>query len=62
MIDIDDFKRINDTYGHLYGDRVPYKIGAAINESVREIDLAASYGGEELAVIIPDTDIKEANK
>jgi diguanylate cyclase (GGDEF)-like protein len=62
MIDIDNFKRVNDKYGHLEGDRVLYKIGTAINESVREMDLAARYGGEELAVIIPDTETNEAFK
>ena len=59
MIDIDDFKKINDKYGHLKGDEVLKKVGTAINNSVREMDLAARYGGEEMAVIIPRVDIEQ---
>ena len=59
MIDIDDFKKINDQYGHLKGDEVLNKVGTAINDSVREMDLAARYGGEEMAVIIPRADIEQ---
>jgi len=59
MIDIDNFKKINDKYGHLKGDKVLKKIGTAINDSVREMDLAARYGGEEMAVIIPRVDIEQ---
>jgi diguanylate cyclase (GGDEF)-like protein len=62
MIDIDDFKVINDTYGHLVGDEVLIKIGSCINKSVREMDLAARYGGEELAVIMPNTETSQAIK
>lgn len=59
MIDIDDFKRINDTYGHLTGDHVLQKIGRTINKSIRDVDLAARYGGEELAIIMP-TEVDKA--
>jgi diguanylate cyclase (GGDEF)-like protein len=62
MIDIDDFKKINDKYGHLKGDEVLNKIGTAINDSVREMDLAARYGGEEMAVLMPRVDIEQAFK
>jgi len=62
MIDIDDFKKINDQYGHLKGDEVLKKIGTAINDSVREMDLAARYGGEEMVVLMPRVDIKQAYK
>ena len=62
MIDIDDFKKINDQYGHLKGDEVLKKVGTAINDSVREMDLAARYGGEEMAVIIPRVDIEQTFK
>jgi diguanylate cyclase (GGDEF)-like protein len=55
MLDLDDFKAINDTRGHLEGDRVLVKAAALINESLREIDIAARYGGEEFAVILPET-------
>lgn len=60
MIDIDDFKKINDQYGHQKGDEVLRKIGYCINLIVREMDMAARYGGEELVVILPNTDIEEA--
>ncbi|MEJ2657000.1 MAG: GGDEF domain-containing protein [Desulfobacterales bacterium] len=62
MIDIDDFKKLNDKYGHLAGDDVLNKIGTAINDSVREMDLAARYGGEEMAVIMPRVDMGKAYK
>jgi diguanylate cyclase (GGDEF)-like protein len=55
MVDLDDFKTINDTRGHLEGDRVLIKAAALIGESLREIDIAARYGGEEFAVILPET-------
>lgn len=60
MLDIDDFKRVNDRHGHPAGDAVLGKIGACLQESVREMDLAARYGGEELAVIMPDTFPRQA--
>jgi len=55
MFDIDDFKRINDTHGHLEGDRVLVKAAGLIGENLRDIDVAARYGGEEFAVVLPDT-------
>ena len=55
MMDLDDFKAINDTRGHLEGDRVLIKAATLIGESLREIDIAARYGGEEFAVILPET-------
>ena len=60
MIDIDDFKKVNDLYGHLIGDKTLTKVGACIHNAVREMDFAARYGGEELAVIMPDTELDEA--
>lgn len=56
MIDIDHFKKVNDTYGHLVGDVVLREAARLIKESIREIDLAARYGGEEFSVILPETD------
>jgi diguanylate cyclase (GGDEF)-like protein len=55
MFDLDDFKKLNDTRGHLEGDKVLMKAAALVKETLREIDVAARYGGEEFAVILPDT-------
>ncbi len=55
MMDIDFFKKLNDTYGHSTGDEVLKRIGCKIVENIRHIDFAARYGGEEFAVILPET-------
>ncbi len=55
LFDLDNFKKINDTRGHLEGDRVLIKAAGLVKETLREIDIAARYGGEEFAVILPDT-------
>lgn len=55
MIDIDDFKIVNDTHGHVTGDEVLRKVAACIAESTRNVDLGFRYGGEEFAVILPAT-------
>ncbi len=55
MFDIDDFKHVNDTRGHLYGDRVLAETASIIEEAVRETDCAARYGGEEFAILAPRT-------
>lgn len=60
MIDIDDFKRVNDLYGHRVGDHVLAEVGALLKKSVREVDVVARYGGEEFSVILPETDASGA--
>ena len=55
MLDIDDFKQVNDTLGHLAGDVVLHEVAAALQDMIREIDVAARYGGEEFAVLLPQT-------
>jgi len=60
MFDLDRFKRINDTFGHLAGDMVLSEVGAMLKKSVRESDLVCRYGGEELVAILPNTRPKEA--
>jgi diguanylate cyclase (GGDEF)-like protein len=55
LIDLDFFKRINDTAGHLVGDEVLRQLAACIQEAVRTVDIVARYGGEEFVVILPET-------
>lgn len=62
MIDIDNFKRINDSYGHLSGDVVLQEVSKVIKKCVRETDVVARYGGEEFAVILPHTGREDAYK
>ena len=59
MFDLDKFKRINDTYGHPYGDYVIKSTAQLLKDSVRNIDIVARYGGEEYIIILVDTDISK---
>ena len=56
LCDIDDFKVVNDTYGHLVGDSVLIELARRIRSEVRDIDVLARYGGEEFVLILPETD------
>ncbi|MBP2637866.1 MAG: pleD 1 [Firmicutes bacterium] len=60
MIDIDFFKKINDTWGHQIGDMILKEIGSLLKQQFRSTDLPARYGGEEFAVILPETDAEQA--
>jgi diguanylate cyclase (GGDEF)-like protein len=61
MIDLDHFKRFNDDHGHLAGDRVLTRVSSIVRQSVRETDLPARYGGEELCVVLPGRSLEEAS-
>ena len=60
MLDIDHFKRFNDSYGHLMGDKVLQELGRLIRGNIRLNDCGARYGGEEFAIILPETAIEGA--
>jgi diguanylate cyclase (GGDEF)-like protein len=60
MLDIDDFKRVNDTHGHQQGDRVLREVARVLREASRPLDNAGRYGGEELALVLPGTTLHEA--
>ena len=56
LCDLDNFKAVNDRYGHLTGDDVLRELGAVLGETVRTVDVAARWGGEEFALVLPGTD------
>jgi diguanylate cyclase (GGDEF)-like protein len=60
MLDIDNFKQVNDTYGHLQGDMVLREVARVLRQSSRDVDEPARYGGEEMAVALPQTDLEGA--
>lgn len=62
LIDADDFKKFNDTYGHPMGDRILATIGQTIKKVLRTVDFAFRYGGEEFIIILPEASIKSARK
>jgi two-component system cell cycle response regulator len=60
MIDLDRFKDINDSHGHIVGDSVLRQLGDLLRDEVRSVDLAARYGGEEFVIVLPETDLEGA--
>ncbi|RMT76723.1 Response regulator /diguanylate cye [Pseudomonas viridiflava] len=62
MLDIDHFKRVNDSHGHPMGDRVIKSLALFLKQRLRKTDFIGRYGGEEFAIVMPDTDIQSAHK
>ena len=60
MIDIDSFKKLNDNYGHSFGDEILKKVSKLVEKKVRANDIFARYGGDEFMIITPNTDLKSA--
>ncbi|MCS0058826.1 GGDEF domain-containing protein [Vibrio parahaemolyticus] len=60
MMDVDHFKQVNDTYGHVFGDVVLTGVAKVLDSSVRESDIVARLGGEEFVIVLPNTDLEEA--
>ncbi|HKA26070.1 MAG TPA: GGDEF domain-containing protein, partial [Gaiellaceae bacterium] len=62
LLDLDDFKSVNDEFGHQAGDVVLRRVAAILDSGARQVDLAARYGGEEFALLAPETDTLGAKK
>jgi diguanylate cyclase (GGDEF)-like protein len=62
LLDVDRFKQYNDTYGHLDGDQILFKLGEVIRECLRKSDTAYRYGGDEFMILLPETRASEASK
>jgi diguanylate cyclase (GGDEF)-like protein len=62
IIDIDFFKKVNDTYGHIQADKILKRLAKVLEESVREYDVVARFGGEEFFVMLPNTVLFKAGK
>ncbi|GAA0387997.1 hypothetical protein GCM10009530_43850 [Microbispora corallina] len=62
LVDIDHFKRVNDTYGHLVGDQVLIQVATTLRSQLREYDVVGRFGGEEFVVLLPGADVTEARR
>lgn len=62
LVDLDDFKKFNDKFGHLYGDKILKKVANFLSSSVREFDIVARWGGEEFAIILQEATLEQAKK
>ncbi|MEU8177691.1 GGDEF domain-containing protein [Microbispora hainanensis] len=62
LVDIDHFKKVNDTYGHLVGDQVLAQVAATLRTQLREYDVVGRFGGEEFVVLLPGADVHEARR
>jgi diguanylate cyclase (GGDEF)-like protein len=60
MIDLDHFKRVNDTHGHRVGDQVLYAVAQLCSQALRKVDLIGRYGGEEFIALLPETNLEKA--
>ena len=60
MLDLDNFKEINDHYGHAVGDQVLYTIAQRCRASIRQVDILGRYGGDEFAILLPSAELEEA--
>ena len=60
MMDIDHFKRLNDEFGHLLGDEVLRQVSSVFSQHLRKVDIVCRYGGEEFAILLPQTSVEQA--
>ena len=60
IIDLDNFKKLNDTYGHLIGDKMLQRLGEVLKQNTRKYDIVSRFGGEEFIILLPNTQIKRA--